>query len=48
VTFLCAEHQAAEAATHRPLLQIEIRDARGLVAFTGFEWPGKLLCENSM
>jgi len=27
-----------------PLLQAEIRDARGLVAFTDFDWPGDQLC----
>jgi hypothetical protein len=27
-----------------PLLQVEIRDARGLVAFTDFDWPDDQLC----
>jgi len=27
-----------------PLLQVEIRDARGLVAFTDFDWPDERLC----
>ncbi|MFF2246304.1 hypothetical protein ACFVTM_19265 [Arthrobacter sp. NPDC058130] len=27
-----------------PLLQIEIRDARGFVAFTDFDWPDEHLC----
>ncbi|SDP47279.1 Transcriptional regulator, AbiEi antitoxin, Type IV TA system [Arthrobacter sp. ok909] len=27
-----------------PLLQVEIRDARGLVAFTDFDWPEEQLC----
>jgi hypothetical protein len=27
-----------------PLLQVEIRDARGLVAFTDFDWPDEQLC----
>lgn len=27
-----------------PLLQVEIRDARGLVAYTDFDWPGERLC----